>query len=114
MNIEDIAAKPIRTSRETYWMHELRLIFPYGLNERIGDKFKTDNKYINVAAKFSSLPRKHSRANRKKNHKGVPLLLSQQFLNDLNHVLNTNIKGIPNFIRTSISSMKKILLKNYP
>ena len=58
MNIEDIAAKPIRTSRETYWMHELRLIFPNGLNERIGDKFKTDNKYINVAAKFSSLPKK--------------------------------------------------------
>ena len=95
-------------------MHKLRLIFPYGLNERMRDKFKTDNKYINIAAKFSSLPRKHSRANRKKNHKDVPLLLPQQFLNDLNHVMNTNIKGIPNFIRISISSMKKILFKNYP
>ena len=58
MNIEDIAAKPIRTSREAYWKHELRLIFPNGLNERIEDRFKTDNKYINAAAKFSSLPKK--------------------------------------------------------
>ena len=38
-------------------------------------EFKTDNKQINVAAKFSSLPRKYSRANRGKNHKGVPRLL---------------------------------------
>ena len=44
-------------------MHELRTIFPHGLNDRIGDEFKTDNKHINMAAKFSSLPRKHSRAN---------------------------------------------------
>ena len=59
-NTMDFAAKPIRKARETYWMHELRIIFPYGLNDRIGDEFKIDNKHINVAAKFSSLPRKHS------------------------------------------------------
>ena len=58
-------------------MHELRTIFPYGLNE-----FKTDNKHINVAAKFSSFQRKHSRTHRGKNHEGVPFLLPQQFLND--------------------------------
>ena len=76
----DLAAKPIRKAREIYWMHELRTIFSYGLNDRIGDEFETDNKHINVAAKVSSLPRKHSCANRGKNHKGVPLLLPQQFL----------------------------------
>ena len=80
-------------------MHELRKIFPYGLNGRIKDAFNTDNKHINVAAKFSSFPRKNSRANRKKNHKGVPLHLPQQFLNDLNHTLNNNIKDASNFIR---------------
>ena len=110
----DFAAKPIRKARETYRMHELWTIFPYDLNDRIGDEFKTDNKHINVAAKFSSLPRKNIPANRGKNHKGVPLFLPQQFLNDLNHMLNTSIKDAPNFIRISISSMKKILFKNYP
>ena len=48
----DFAAKPLQKARETYWMHELRTIFPYGLNDRIGDEFKTDSKHINVAAKF--------------------------------------------------------------
>ena len=95
----------------TYWIHELRTIFPYGLNGRIGDEFKTDNKHINVADKFSSLPRKYSRANRGKSHKGVPRLLPQQFVKDLNQILNTSIKDAPNFIRISISSMKKSYLK---
>ena len=42
----DFATKPLRKSRETYWMHELRTIFLYGLNDKIGDEFKTDNKHI--------------------------------------------------------------------
>ena len=105
----DFAAKPIRKARETYWMHELQTIFPYGFNDRIGDKLKTDNKHINVATKFSSLSRKHIRANRGKNHKGASLLLPQQFLNELNHMLNASIKDAPNFIRISISSMKNLI-----
>ena len=105
------AAKPIRKARETYWMHELRTISPYGLNDRIGDEFKTDNKHINVAAKSSSLPRKHSRSDHGKNHKGVPILLLQQVLNDLNHILNTIFKDASNFIKISISSMKKSYLE---
>ena len=54
----DFAAKPLQKAREAYWMHELRTIFPYGLNDRLRDEFKTDNEHINVAAKFSSLPKK--------------------------------------------------------
>ena len=44
--------------------------------------------------------------------KVFPLLLPQKFLNDLNHMLNTSIKDAPNFIRISISNMKKSHLKN--
>ena len=40
-------------------------------------------------------------------YRGVPILLSQHFLNDLNHMLNTSIK----VFLTSISSMKKYCLK---
>ena len=102
------AAKPLRKAREIYWMHELRTIFPYGLNDTIEDEFKTDNKY---RTKFSSLPRKYSRLHRGKNHKVVPHLLPQQFLKDLNQMLNSSIKDARNFIRISISSMKKSYLK---
>ena len=106
-NTMDFAAKPLRKARETSLMHELRTISPYGLNDRIGDEFKTDNKHINVAAKFSSLPRKYNRANRGKNHKGVPRLLAQQFVKDLNQMLNTSIKDLD-------FQYEKILLENYP
>ena len=76
----DFSAKPLWKATETYWMHELWTIFQYGLDDRIGNEFKTDNKHINITDKFSFLPRKYSRANCGKNHKGVPSLLPQQFL----------------------------------
>ena len=98
-NTMDFAARPIRKARKTYWMHELWKNFPYGVNDSIGDEFKTDNKHINVASKFSSLRRKYIRANRGKNQKGFPLLLIEKFLNDLSH------------FRISISSIKKPFLK---
>ena len=93
-------------------MYESRIIFPFGPNDRVADELKTDNKHINVCAKFSSLPRKYCRGNRGKNHKGVPRLLPQQILKDLNQMLNTSIKDAPNFTRISISGMKKSYLKS--
>ena len=57
------------------------------------------------------MPQKYSPSNRGKNHKGVPRLLPQQFVKDLTQMLNTTIKDAPNFIRISISSMKKSYLK---
>ena len=83
------AAKALGRARDTYLMHELQTIFPYDLNDRIGNEFKTDDKHINVAAEFSSFARKYSRANRGKNHRGVPHLLPQQFVKDLNQMLST-------------------------
>ena len=46
-----------------------------------------------------------------KNCQVVPLLLPQQYLNDLNDMVNTNSKDAPNFIRISISNVKKSNLK---
>lgn len=44
-----------------------------------------------------------------------PFLSPQQFLDKLNHMLNTNIKDVPNFTGISLSSMDKFYLKNtYP
>ena len=66
---------------------------------------------INTLMLLSSLSRKLKCANHGKYHKNVPLLLPLQLLNNLNHMLNTNIKDAPNFIRISIFSMKKSYLK---
>ena len=92
-------------------MHGLRTTFPYGLNHRIRDEFITDDKHINIAAKFLSLPREYSRANPGKNDTSVTRLFPQQFVKDLNQITNTSIKDAPNFIRISIFSMKKSYLK---
>ena len=43
------ATKPIRKAREKYWIYQLRTIFMYGFNGRIGDGSKTDNIHINAA-----------------------------------------------------------------
>ena len=59
-------------------MHELRTLFPYGLNDG-WDEFKNDNKHINVATKFLSLSGKHICANCGKNHKNVPFFYQKIF-----------------------------------
>ena len=75
----EFSTKLLQKARETYWMDELWTIFPYGLNDRIGDEFKTDTKHINVAAKFSCLPRKYSCANYGKTTKVFPVFYHNNF-----------------------------------
>ena len=92
-------------------MHELRTIFPYGLNDKTEDEFKPLINTLTLLINFHHRQKKHIRAHRGKNHKSLILLLPQQFLNDLYHILNTSIKNFPNFIRISISIMEKYYLK---
>lgn len=47
-----------RKARKVYWVKELRPVFPYGLNDRIGDESKTAKTYVNVGTKLRVLPRK--------------------------------------------------------
>lgn len=94
----DLAAKAICQVQEPYWMHELWAVFPCGLNDRVEDETKANNTHINVSSKFSTLPRTHSLADCKKKNKFVPLLLAKLFLNASNHMLNTNIKDVQDFV----------------
>ena len=103
----DLAAKAICQVQKPYWMHELWAVFPCGLNDRVEDETKANNTHINVSSKFSTLPRTHSLADCKKKNKFVPLLLAKLFLNASNHMLNTNIKDVQDFIFYFISFHKK-------
>ena len=60
----DVASKSIRKARELHWMMQLRTVYPYRLNDRVGDEYKTENTHVNVTNKFPSLPRKFIRVNR--------------------------------------------------
>ena len=52
-------------------MHVLQTTFQYALNDMVVDQFEDGDMHINVAIKFSSLRRKHGRAIRGENDKGV-------------------------------------------
>ena len=90
---------------------ELRTVYPYGLNDRVGDEYKTENTHVNVANKFPSLPRKFICVNRGKLHKGTSKLLPNEFMSGLSSILETSIIDAPNSIRVSLCSMKKCHLK---
>ena len=58
----------IRRQKETDWMLKLRTVYPFGLNDRIGDEYITERGNIIISNKFPSLKRhnKHSRSRTKK------------------------------------------------
>ena len=100
-----------RKKKETEWMLRLRTVYPYGLNDRIGDDYKNTEFQSQVASRFSSLPRLNSRVSRGKSHKGVSSLQPDQFLTKLKNYLTDDLSGTMNFIRVSLSSLKKSFLK---
>ena len=100
-----------RKAQETYWMKELRTVYPYGLNDRVGDEPKTSNTHINVALRFKSLPRKNKRIGRGRSHNGTNTMTPSDFINKFKQYLNDDITSLPNFIRISLFSMKKSSLK---
>ena len=87
--------EPLTKARERYWMMELRTMYPYAINNRYGDEYKTENTYINMAKKFPLLPRKHNRIGL---HKGFCKLSPQEFNGKFNTMLDINIRDMPNFL----------------
>ena len=86
-------------------MLKLKTLYPYGLNDKVGDKHKDNLAYTDVGLRFSALERQYECINRGSKHKGTffQTFLSMFKIDKLNHLLN--------FIRTSLSSMKKLSLK---
>ena len=84
-------------------MDELRTLFPYALNDRIGDEFKTDNKHMLLLDFYLC-----------QENIVVPIVIKITKVFPVfyyKNLVNTSIKGAPDFIRISISSMKKSYLK---
>ena len=111
----DKSCQPLRKVTKCYRMRELSRMYTYGLNNRYGIEHETENTYINVAKKISSLPRKHNKINHGSLHKGFCKCWPQEFNSKFNTKLDTNIWDVPNFIQTSLSSMEKShLISKYP
>lgn len=58
-------------------------MYPYGFNDRYGDKYKTKATHIIVAKKVPSFPRKYNRINRESLHKCFCKLSPQEFDNKI-------------------------------
>ena len=100
-----------RKERELYWMLKLRTVFPYGLNDRIGDEFKNEDTHVAVGKRFPRLIRSHPRVARGSLRKGKNQLTYLKFLEQLKHLLKNRLPEALNFIRISVTSFKKKDLK---
>ena len=58
------------------------------------------------------LPRNDRRFKREILHNGVPRIEPKNFINKVKNVLEANITKAPNFIKNSLSSIKKSSLKS--
>ena len=106
-DVIDSAITAIRRKKETSWMLKLRTVFPYGMNDRIGDEYMSEKESININSKFPPLKRI-------KDHHKVRSKLStsndficKNFLYIVNESFRTNLKNTMNLIRVLLSSLKK-------
>ena len=88
-------------------MLKLQTVFPYGLNDRIGDEYTN----FAVAKRFPPLNRSHPRFARESLPIGTNQLICFKFLRQLKKLLNNHLPEALNFIRVSVSSFKKKELK---
>ena len=101
-----------RKAKEKEWMLKLRTVYPYGLYDRIGDEFKDDHCHVQVGNKFPALSRSFPRVGRGVLRYGQNIgITGVQFIALLKQKLGSDLPNTINFIRSSLSSMKKSHLK---
>ena len=99
-----------RKARELYWTLKLRTVFPYGLNDRVGDEYKSSDHEGLIGKKFPPLSRKHQRFARG-SHNTKNNCNPKEFVKKFLHNLKHDLPNILNFSRVSLLSMNKSSLK---
>ena len=103
----DPSVTVIRRKKETEWMLKLRTVFPYGLNDRIGNEYMVDKGNSIICNKFPSLKRhnKHSRVRTKDriSHN----LIVDHFPYIIMESIKTNHRNTMNLIRVLLASLNK-------
>ena len=108
--IPDKSVTYLRKKKETQWMLKLRTVYPYGLNDRVGDDWATQRNKKLVGKQFTKLSRTFPRRS-KGNGKNSPKLEPGTFLNIIDHLLQTSLPDVMNYIRITVASLKKTILK---
>ena len=105
----DPSVTKIRKDKEKYWMLKLRTVYPYGLNDMIGDEYR-HNLTTPIGTFFPSLPRKDTTHVRKRFSSKINKPLDT-FLLDFDNILRNNLPSAMNFSRIYISSLKRSRLR---
>ena len=101
-----------RKEREKHWMMTLRTVHPYGLNDRIGDEYKTQESQHAIGRRFKALKRSHLRISRGGSRISDNTHMKYtDFWASLNKMLRSKLKEVLNVIRYNLASMKKANLK---
>ena len=94
-------------------MLNLQTVYPYGLNDRVGDEYMAEKDSRVVGNKFLPLHRLYKRPEYKySKNKLDNSFLKQNFVKILTTHLDHNVKDAGYFIRVSIKSFKKFFLKH--
>ena len=109
-NVPDKSITRQRVARELQWMLKLRTVYPYGLNDRMGDEWKTESNQKLIGRQFPKLVRNFSR-NTKGNNKNQNDLDPVTFLNIVEHLLQFDLVQCMNYIRIKVASLSKSVLK---
>jgi hypothetical protein len=104
----DPNSKRIRLAREKHWMLKLRTVYPFGMNEKVGDEWVLD-KLTPVSTKFPKLNRSARVTKGNKSNRNKTL---ESFLDSLKLVLDTRVKEAMNFLRVFLFSSSKKALKS--
>ena len=102
-----------RQNKETKWVLALHTVYPYGLNDKVGDEYMAEKDSRVVGNMFLSLHPlcKHPEYNYSKN-KLDNSFLKQNFVKILTTHIDHNLKDAGYLIRVSIKSFKKSFLKH--
>lgn len=99
----------MRRQKETNDMLKLRTVYPYGLNDRIGNEYRSVAN-APIGSYFPTLKR-HSNYGNRTRRTSIDDFNIAFFIKNIDMALNKNIKIGMNYIRTLLTSLKKSNLK---
>ena len=103
----DPSVTVIRRKKETEWMLRLRTVFPYGLNDRIGNEYMTDRGHHVICSQFPPLKRQNNHFRVRTKTRVSNNLLLRHFPYIVMESIRTNRRNTMNLIRVLLSSLNK-------
>ena len=97
----------VRRKKETEWMLRLRTVYPYGLNDRIGDEYMAEKDHSNIYSKFPSLKQIKVRQKIRTKSPTSNAFVVDNFIYIVNESLRTDLRNTINLIRNLLTSVRR-------